>query len=94
MDYSINSLVFASTFALPSDVADKYLKLAKGEHIKVLIYIMRNIASLPSVEKISEETDVDIYDVKEALLFWADAGILVSQNQKRLKKYLSLKEKM
>ena len=83
MDYSINSLVFASTFALPSDVADKYLKLAKGEHIKVLIYIMRNIASLPSVEKISKETDVDVYDVKEALLFWADAGILISQNKKQ-----------
>ncbi len=77
MDYSINSLVFASTFALPSVVADKYLKLAKGEHIKVLIYIMRNSADLPEVEKIANETDVSVYDVKEALLFWADAGILV-----------------
>ena len=64
MEYFINPSVYAQTFALPSDVADKYLKLAKGEHIKVLIYIMRNSANLPD-------------DVKEALLFWADAGILM-----------------
>ena len=77
MEYFINPAVYSQTFALPSDVADKYLKLAKGEHIKVLIYIMRNVADLPSVDKISAETDVSVYDVKEALLFWADAGILV-----------------
>lgn len=77
MEYFINPSVYSQTFALPSDVADKYLKLAKGEHIKVLIYIMRNIANLPDVDKISSETDVSVYDVKEALLFWADAGILM-----------------
>jgi DnaD/phage-associated family protein len=77
MEYFINPAVYSQTFALPSDVADKYLKLAKGEHIKVLIYIMRNVANLPDVEKISAETDVSVYDVKEALLFWADAGILM-----------------
>lgn len=77
MEYFINPSVYAQAFALPSIVADKYLKLAKGEHIKVLIYIMRNSADLPEVEKIANETDVSVYDVKEALLFWADAGILV-----------------
>ncbi len=81
MEYFINPAVFSSTFSMPSDVADKYLKLAKGEHIKVLIYIMRNAANLNDLDKISFETDVSQYDVKEALLFWADAGILVPQNK-------------
>lgn len=84
MEYFVNPAVYSQTFALPSDVADKYLKLAKGEHIKVLIYIMRNVANLPDVDKISNETDVSVYDVKEALLFWADAGILMpKQTQKQ-----------
>jgi len=76
MEYFVNPAVYSQTFPMPSDVADKYLKLAKGEHIKVLIYIMRNVADLPDVDKISAETDVSVYDVKEALLFWADAGII------------------
>ncbi len=78
MFYNINPVVFSSTFAFPTDVADKYLKLCKAEHIKVLIYIMRNLAKLPSIDEISEQTDVSAFDVKEALLFWADAGILTT----------------
>jgi DnaD/phage-associated family protein len=77
MEYFINPAVYSQTFPMPTDLADKYLKLAKGEHIKVLIYIMRNVANLPDTDKISAETDVSVYDVKEALLFWADAGILI-----------------
>lgn len=80
MDYYINPSVFSAVFPIPSEIVDKYLKLAKGEHIKVLIYIMRNSANNPSLEEIIENTDVCEYDVKEALLFWADAGILIAKN--------------
>ena len=77
MVYNINPTIFSSTFAFPIDVADKYLKLCKAEHIKVLIYIMRNLSTKPNVEKIACETDLSDFDVKEALLFWSDAGILI-----------------
>lgn len=80
MVYNINPQIFHSAFSVPSDVADKYLKLSKGEHLKVLIYILRNSIKNPTVEEISSETDVSVYDVKEALLFWADAGFLIIEN--------------
>ncbi len=82
MVYNINPIIFSSTFAVPTDVADKYLKLSKGEHLKVLIYILRNIAAKPSVEQIAKETDISEFDVKEALLFWADTGILITEAPK------------
>lgn len=85
MVYSINPQIFHSAFSVPSDVADKYLKLSKGEHLKVLIYILRNSAKNPTVDEISVETDVSVYDVKEALLFWADAGILIINNTSKEK---------
>lgn len=78
MEYYINPSVFSSVFPFSSEVVDKYLKLAKGEHIKVLLYIMRNSSNNPTLEEISDQTDVELYDVKEALMFWADAGLLVS----------------
>ncbi len=78
MDYYINPSVFSAVFPFSSEVVDKYLKLASGEQIKVLLYIMRNNGNNPSLEEISTQTDVLIYDVKEALMFWADAGLLVS----------------
>lgn len=85
MVYNINPQIFHSAFSVPSDVADKYLKLSKGEHLKVLIYILRNSIKNPTVEEISFETDVSVYDVKEALLFWADAGFLIIDNTSKEK---------
>ena len=85
MDYYINPSVFSAVFPFSSEVVDKYLKLAKGEHIKVLLYIMRNNANNLTVEQISTETDVSVYDVKEALMFWADADLLVLNSQETKK---------
>lgn len=77
MDYYINPAVFTSVFTVPCIVTDRYLKLAKGEHIKVLLYILRNMSAQWTVQSVSKETGVSEYDVKEALLYWADAGILL-----------------
>lgn len=77
MDYLINPKVFSAAVTLPACVADEHLKLANGDHIKVLIYIMRNMSDDVSVEEISEQTGVSEYDVKEALLYWESTGILL-----------------
>ncbi len=81
MDYYINPSYFTSIFTLPVVIADRYLKLAKAEHIKVIVYIFRNMAEEISAEKIAEATGVSEYDVKEALLYWADADILLPKEK-------------
>lgn len=81
MNYYINPTSLTSVFTVPSAVVDRYLKLAKAEHIKVLLYILKNMAEDYSEEIIASNTDVSLYDVKEALLYWADTGILVPKNE-------------
>lgn len=85
MDYYINPACFTAVFTVPAAVTDKYLKFAKAEHIKVLLYILRNMAENFSVEDISQNTDVSVYDVNEALLYWADTGILVKKENVSIK---------
>ena len=80
MDYSINPSELTSTVPVPSSAVDRYLKLAKAEHIKVLLYIFRKMM-VEEISVISETTGVSEYDVKEALLYWADAGILLPLNR-------------
>ncbi len=77
MDYYINPSMLTSVFTLPGALADRYLKLAKAEHIKVLIYIFRKMTVEIPIAEISAETGVSEYDVKEALLYWADSGIIL-----------------
>lgn len=80
MDYYINPEVFSAGFPVPVSLVDSHLRLAKGDHVKVLLYIMRYSTDSPTTEEIADGTDVSEYDVKEALLYWADAGILVPKN--------------
>lgn len=81
MKFYVNPTCLTSAFTLPVAVADSHLRFAKSEHIKVIIYIFRNFANGIDVEKISNEIGVSQFDVKEALLYWADAGILISDKQ-------------
>ncbi|MBR6509392.1 MAG: DnaD domain protein [Clostridia bacterium] len=77
MDYYVNFASLTSVFTVPATVVDNHLKLAKAEHIKVLLYIMRNFNEEINVKNIAEKIAVSEYDVKEALLYWADASILL-----------------
>lgn len=77
MNYRINPSAFSAVFTVPAEVADRHLKLARGEHIKVLLYIMRNMTVPINTSVIAEAVRISEYYVKEALLYWADAGILI-----------------
>ena len=77
MNYIIDPKVFSAVFTVPAAVADKHLKLARGEHIKVLLYIMRNMSANPDNAEIAAAAGLSEYEVEEALLYWAGAGILL-----------------
>ena len=81
MDYFINPAAFGSAFVIPSDIVDKHLKLAKGEHIKVLLFVLKNISDDPSLDEISTQTGVSEYDVNEALIYFSNVGILTPKHQ-------------
>ncbi len=81
MDYYINPACFSAVFTLPSAVVDQHLKFAKAEHIKVLLYIMRNMSQEIAEEEIAVSCGVSEFDVKEALLYWADTGILLPKDK-------------
>ena len=80
MDFNINPEKLSAVFMLPTCVADKYLKLASGDHIKVLLYILRHISDDINDNMIANACGVNEYTVKEALLYWYDCGVLIRKN--------------
>ena len=80
MNFFINPTCLSSAFTLPTAIVDNHLKLANPLHLKVLLYVFRNLTDGIDKAKISADLNLDEYDVSEALLYWADAGILVSEN--------------
>ncbi len=86
MNYYINPSVFTAVFTVPAAVVDRHLKLAKAEHIKVLLFVLKNMASEFSGLQIAEAAGLSEYEVQEALLYWADAGILAPKDEPADKK--------
>ncbi len=77
--FKINPKIYSSMFSLPTEIADKGLKFASGEQLKVIICIFRN----PDITKdeISKRTNLSLSVVGECVEYWIDAGVLKSEAQ-------------
>lgn len=65
-------------FAVPSDVVDKYIKIAGGSAVKVLLYFLRNSGRETDTLRASQDLCIKEEDITDALIFWEQQGILKS----------------
>lgn len=80
MEYYINPANFNPAFSVPSAVVDRHIKFAKAEHIRILLYLLKNMSEDLTEAYIASELSTTEYEVREAMLYWADAGILMPKN--------------
>lgn len=78
MDFTANSGIWGTMFGVPCVVADNFLKLATGDQLKVLLYILRCSGRICSEEEIALNTGVSIQTVEDAVLFWQQVNVLSS----------------
>lgn len=73
MEYKINFGIWDKVFAVPECVASDYLKLARGNDLKVLMYLL--YAKSADTDEICENTGVSSEAADEALIFWKNVGL-------------------
>lgn len=76
MSFTINLGNWGSVFAVPAKVADEKLKLSSAYQLKVLLYVLGHNQEDLSNEKIGQALDIHEDDVKDALTYWVNEGIL------------------
>ncbi len=76
MKFSINLGAWNSVFAVPSQVVDQHLKLAGGVHLKVLLWLLRHADREVDTADLSKALGVSNADIKDAVRYWADAGLI------------------
>ena len=76
MAYKLKLGVWGSVFAVPSCVVDNYIKIASGEQIKVLLYLLKNPGISLSADDISAMTGISSDTVEEALIFWEQRDVI------------------
>ena len=75
MHYQIDLGPWGGIFAVPTCVVDKHLKLASGLALKVLLLLLRTQIPL-SAEEIATRLGQSQGDVRDALAYWEQAGLL------------------
>lgn len=76
MNYYISSSCWSSVFAVPSSIVDNYIKLASGDAVKVLLYILRHGGEKLSSQQIASAVSLSTDSVDEAFIFWEQANVL------------------
>ena len=76
MSYSVNPTVFKSIFAVPADIVDKHIRLATGDQLKVLLWILRNDTDNPDIEKMCKALKINSSDAADYLQYWVLTGVL------------------
>ncbi|MBD5383480.1 MAG: DnaD domain protein [Ruminococcaceae bacterium] len=77
MKYSLNAGEWNSVFAVPSSVVDKYIKLAGGNSLKLLLFLLRHGGEKFSEEQLNAELGFkERGELEDAALFWIQRGII------------------
>lgn len=80
MNFQLNLGVWGSVFAVPACVVDNYIKIASGEQLKVLLYLLKNAGVPLRSADIAAVTGVSESDAEDALIFWENVGVVSSSD--------------
>ena len=80
MNFQLNLGVWGSVFAVPACVVDNYIKIASGEQLKVLLYLLKNAGVPLRGTDIAAVTGVSESDAEDALIFWENVGVVSSSD--------------
>lgn len=78
MNYSVNTTLFSSIFAVPTDIVDKHIRLANGDQLKVLLWILRNNHNAPDIKAMCAALKMNESDAADYLQYWVLTGVLHS----------------
>ena len=77
MSYSVNTNLFKSIFAVPTDIVDKHIRLASGDQLKVLLWILRNNISGFDFTEMCTALKFNPSDAEDYLQYWVLTGVLI-----------------
>ena len=78
LSINLNLGKWGAIFAVPNCVVDEEIRLASENQLKVLLFVLRN-STLSLTEKyVGEQLNIAQEDVKDAILYWIDRGVLAS----------------
>lgn len=81
MNYTVNPQKYLGVTVLPSEIAEKYLKISSASQLKVLIASFSVSGGVFDCGKISSLTGIDEAEVGDILSYWAQEGFFIDSEK-------------
>lgn len=79
--YKINPSSYSSVFVIPTQIADRHLRLAGKAQLKVLLWLYRNPSVTADIDIISKDTGIPKDEIDDAMLYWIEAGLVMKDGE-------------
>ncbi len=76
MSFSVNPTLWRQVFAVPSDIADRHIKLCSGVALKCLLLLLRDPETFGDPAAIAKRLGQPVSEVSDALAYWVESGVL------------------
>ena len=83
MSLGFRNRLSAGVTVISNEFIDRYLAGASGEYVKVYLYLLRHGEETVSIEAIAEALQYTEADVRRALSYWQQAGVLEPESESR-----------
>ncbi len=81
MELTVNYGILQGVFAVPNCVVDQHIKLAGAAQLKVLLFLLRHSGEKINLDKIAQHLGYSAADVKDAINYWQEVGVLAQISQ-------------
>lgn len=79
MSFKVNLSRYKRFFSVPCALVDRYIKLADGSALKLILYLMSSEDN-PDEKNIAEAIGLTQNELEEAVMFWTDLGVIAAQD--------------
>ena len=79
MNLGLKNLMSVNVTVVSNEFIDTYMAKANGEYVKVFLYLLRHENEDLTVSVIADALNHTEADVKRALAYWKDAGVLADE---------------
>ncbi len=76
MDYKVNPESLSAVFMVPSQVVDNHIKLASGQQLKVLLWVLRHAGDGFDMDRLCADLRFSAADASDYLQYWVETGVL------------------
>lgn len=80
MGYKVNPANLSAVFVVPSQIVDKHIRLASGQQLKVLLWVLRHANDGIDIEKLCKDLKFKLSDALDYLQYWLETGVLLSDD--------------